>query len=413
VARFAAVTNTDDRSAKEIARGMERVVVARLRDAAFFYAEDLKRPLVDRVADLSGVTFHRGLGTYADKAKRLVSLVDAFGGPSLALLSDAQSKDAAEGARLAKADLTTLMVREFPELQGTMGGIYLEAQGAPRAVATAVRWHYALGATGPAADTGLPLKDLRVVAAVSLADKLDTLAGYFAIDLAPSGSSDPFGLRRAAQGVVRILLDFWQPAPGEARPDLMTLMDRAASGYAPGLKIEPKAVLTSLHPFLRDRLAFVLGEWGSPDEVEAVMGTPDTTPSPLKDVLDTRDRLQALHKVRQQAPDDFAHLAVAFKRAKNILTQQAAAPSVEPALFENDAERELHKAVASLGGLNGDYDARLKSLSALRAPVDRFFDDVHVMAEDPKVRGNRLALLNQTLSLFYRIADISKLGGQS
>ena len=124
-------------------------------------------------------------------------------------------------------------------------------------------------------------------------------------------------------------------------------------------------------------------------------------------------RVEALNRVRAQSQEDFAHLAVAFKRAKNILTEQTAAAAIEPRLFEHEAERELHKAVASLGGLNGDYDSRLRSLSALRAPVDRFFTDVLVMAEDPKVRGNRLALLNQTLSLFYRIADISKLGGQS
>jgi glycyl-tRNA synthetase beta chain len=148
-----------------------------------------------------------------------------------------------------------------------------------------------------------------------------------------------------------------------------------------------------------------------PEEVEAVLHTPSAYA--LEDPLDALARIAALHRVRAQSKEDFAQLAVAFKRAKNILTQQAAAPSIEPALFEHDAERELHKAVASLGGLNGDYDTRLKSLSALRAPVDRFFDDVHVMAEDPKVRGNRLALLNQTLSLFYRIADISRLGGQS
>ncbi len=136
------------------------------------------------------------------------------------------------------------------------------------------------------------------------------------------------------------------------------------------------------------------------------------SPSALDDPQDALVRLRALHDVRAQAARDFAHLAVAFKRAKNILDQQRPR-SIEPALFEHDAERELHEAVAAAGGANGDYDARLRSLAGLREPVDRFFDDVLVMAEDPKVRGNRLALLNETLSLFYRIADISKLGGQS
>jgi glycyl-tRNA synthetase beta chain len=411
---FAAVTNTDGSAAREIVRGMERVVVGRLRDASFFYAEDLKRPLADRVSDLAGVTFHQGLGTYEDKAQRLVRLVEAMGG-ELGLLGAAQTKAAAEAARLAKADLTTLMVREFPELQGTVGGIYLRAAGAPRDVAEAVRWHYhpiALGKEDTPrrelADAGA---DVRVFAAVSVADKLDTLAGYFGLGLLPTGSSDPFGLRRAAQGATRAILDFWEPTAGEKRPGLRALVAAALAGY-PKSKRPAAEVAKDLEAFFLERLSYLLTARGFPaEEVEAALQTPGA--DALEDPLDALVRVEALHDVRAQSQDDFAHLAVAFKRAKNILTQQTAAAAIEPRLFEHEAERELHKAVASLGGLNGDYDARLKSLAALRAPVDRFFDDVHVMAEDPKVRGNRLALLNQTLSLFYRIADISKLGGQS
>jgi len=430
VTRFAAVTNTDDSSANAIARGMERVVVARLRDAAFFYAEDLKRPVGDRVADLSGVTFHRGLGTYADKAKRLQGLVDAMG-TDLALLGDAQRKDAVEAARLAKADLTTLMVREFPELQGIIGGIYLRAQGAPDAVATAVSWHYQLGAgAGSAPDTGLPTQQMRVSAAVSLADKLDTLAGYFGLGLVPTGSSDPFGLRRAAQGVIRIVLDFWHPTPDETRPDLMALMRQAASGYGNMVRMQPSAIVADLNRFLTERFAFVLRTQGfAPDEIEAVLESPDTIP--LKDPLDTLARVQALQRVRKQAPEDFTHLAMAFKRAKNILDDREAA-EVNAELFELDAERALAEALKQVGFTirtehrndrspdlrfrshdGKEYEVELKALAKLRGPVDRFFDDVLVMAEDLEVRGNRLALLNQTLSLFYRIADISKLGGQS
>ncbi len=430
VARFAAVTNTDASSSNDIVRGMERVVVARLRDAAFFYAEDLKRPLADRVADLSGVTFHRGLGTYADKAKRLVSLVEAMG-KDLGLLSDTERMVAAEAALLAKADLTTLMVREFPELQGVIGGIYLRAQGAPDAIATAVSWHYQLGAgAGSAPDTGLPTQQMRVSAAVSLADRLDTLAGYFGLGLVPTGSSDPFGLRRAAQGVIRIVLDFWHPTPDERRPDLMALMRQAVSGYANLLSMQPSAVEAELNRFFKERFAFVLRTQGyAPDEIEAVLESPNTTP--LKDPLDTLARVQALQRVRKQAPEDFAHLAMVFKRAKNILDEREAA-KVDARLFEAEAERALAKALEQVdftvrtehhNGRSSDlslrfpdgtaYEIELKALASLRAPVDRFFTDVLVMAEDPKVRGNRLALLNQTLSLFYRIADISKLGGQS
>jgi len=411
---FAAVTNTDGSAAREIERGMERVVVARLRDASFFHAEDLKRPLADRVGDLAGVTFHQGLGTYEDKAKRLGRLVDAMGG-ELGLLGSGPRKVAAEAARLAKADLTTLMVREFPELQGTVGGIYLRAAGAPLDVAEAVRWHYhpiALGKDdSPRHELAKAGADARVFAAVSVADKLDTLAGYFGLGLSPTGSSDPFGLRRAAQGATRAILDFWGAKAGEEHPDLRRLIAVAVAGY-PNAKRPAAEVAKDLEAFFLDRLSYFLTLRGFPaEEVEAAFQTPGA--NALEDPLDALVRVEALHRVRAQSQEDFAHLAVAFKRAKNILTQQAAAAAIEPRLFEHDAERELHKAVASLGGLNGDYDVRLKSLSALRAPVDRFFDDVLVMAEDPKVRGNRLALLNQTLSLFYRIADISKLGGQS
>jgi len=411
LSRFAAVTNGDGAAAKEIVRGMERVVVARLRDASFFYAEDRRRPLADRVADLAGVTFHQGLGSYKDKAERVATLVEAMA--KQGLLTDGQRKAAAEAARVAKADLTTLMVREFPELQGTMGGIYLQTQGAPAEVAEAVRWHYhpisvEEGSVPAAALAG---RDTRVFAALSLADKLDTLAGYFGLGLIPTGSSDPFGLRRAAQGATRAILDFWGPKAGEKRPDLRRLIAAAVAGY-PKAKRPAAEVAKDLEAFFLDRLSYLLTARGFPaEEVEAALQTPGA--NALEDPMDALVRVEALNRVRAQSQEDFAHLAVAFKRAKNILTEQTAAAAIEPRLFEHEAERELHRAVASLGGLNGDYDSRLRSLAALRAPVDRFFTDVLVMAEDPKVRGNRLALLNQTLSLFYRIADISKLGGQS
>jgi glycyl-tRNA synthetase beta chain len=410
IRRFAAVTNSDGAAGPAIVRGMERVVVARLRDASFFYAEDAKRPLADRFPDLAGVMFHQGLGTYKDKAERMVRLVEAMG----PLLSQAQRASAAEAASLAKADLTTLMVREFPELQGTMGGIYLEAQGQPSAVAEAVRWHYHPIAveegTAPAPD--FAGKDARIFAAVSLADKLDTLAGYFRLGESPTGSRDPFGLRRAAQGVVRVLLEFWSPRPGEKRPSLVTLLELALKEHGPLPDADTRKVKAALAGFLLDRLAYVLGSRGFPaEEIDAILHSPGV--DALEDPLDALVRLQALHRVRAQSPEDFAHLAVAFKRAKNILAQQGGAGAIDAKLFEDDAERDLFRAVDALGGANGDYDARLKSLSALRSPVDRFFDDVLVMAEDPKVRGNRIALLNQTLSLFYRIADISRLGGQS
>ncbi len=413
VARFAALINGDEAHASEIVRGMERVVVARLRDASFFYAEDRKRKLADRVGELEGITFHQGLGTYKDKTQRLIELVHVMGA-QFNWMSGPQTELAEAAARVAKADLTTLMVREFPELQGTIGGIYLLAEGASREVAEAVRWHYepqSIEVNGPPS-AALAGKDTRVFSVLSVADKIDTLAGYFGLGLNPTGSSDPYALRRAAQGAVRAIIEFWQPQASEPRPDFSRLIERAVSGYRAQLKLPRDRVIGALEMFLLDRLEYLLEYRGYPaEEVAAALHTPMV--NALADPIDAFVRLEALHRVRAGADQDFAALAVAFKRAKNILSQQQPAGQIEPGLFEHEAERDLFRAVGSLAGANGDYDARLRSLAGLRKPVDRFFDDVLVMAEDPKVRGNRLALLKETLSLFYRIADISKLGGHS
>jgi glycyl-tRNA synthetase beta chain len=413
IARFAAVVNGDGAAAAEIVRGMERVVVARLRDAAFFLAEDGKRKLADRLEDLAGVTFHQGLGTYRDKSGRMGKLVEAMGRQGL-LSGDALSA-ATEAARLAKADLVTLMVREFPELQGAVGGIYLAAEGAHEVVSTAVRWHYHPVAVEPEAEpfAAFAGKDsaARVFAAVALADKLDTLAGYFGLGESPTGSRDPYGLRRAGQGAVRAVLDFWRPGPGEEVPDLEALAAAAVAGY--GDLPEPREkTVAAVRAFLADRLAYVLAARGfAPDEVAAVAGAP--LARALADPIDALRRAEALQRVRREVPADFAALAEAFKRAKNILAQAEAASSADPRLFESDAERALLDAVSGLERAGGSYEDRLRGLASLRAPVGRFFDDVLVMAEDARVRGNRLALLKRTLSLFYRIADISSLGGTS
>jgi glycyl-tRNA synthetase beta chain len=181
------------------------------------------------------------------------------------------------------------------------------------------------------------------------------------------------------------------------------------TGYAGVLTALPATTQQGLETFFLDRLAYVLGTRGfDQDEVAAVVHTPGV--DALHDVQDVLLRLRALHAARAEARDDFEHLAVAFKRAKNIL-EKAPPAAIDPKLFESEAERELHAAVARLGARDGSYEDRLRALAGLRAPVDRFFDDVLVMAEDAKVRANRLGLLHQTVSLFYRIADISKLGG--
>ncbi len=427
IARFAAVINGDGAAAPEIVRGMERVVVARLRDASFFLAEDRKRVLEARVEDLAGVTFHQGLGTYRDKSVRMAKLVEAMGREGL--LPGGALVAATQAVRLAKADLVTLMVREFPELQGVMGGIYLAGEGAPDEVSTAVRWHYHPIAVEPEAEPVAAFAGAdgkaRVFAAVALADKLDTLAGYFGLGESPTGSRDPYGLRRAGQGAVRAALDFWRPRAGEKSLNLEVLVAAAIEGYGP-LKQPADATARNVAGFLLDRLEYVLEARGfSADEVAAVVREQDAedvspvfSPGPrpiraLADPIDALRRAEALQRVRREVPEDFAALAEAFKRAKNILAQAAPAASVDPKLFEADAERTLHEATSGLAKATGSYEDRLRGLASLRAPVGRFFDDVLVMAEDARVRGNRLALLKQTLSLFYRIADISSLGGTS
>ncbi len=409
VARFAALIGGDGASAQEIVRGMERVVVARLRDAAFFYQEDMKRPLGERVADLAGVTFHKGLGSYLDKVERMAALVDAMG-PELGLLTKPEHEGARTAARLCKADLTTLMVRELPELQGVMGGIYLRAQGVERAdVADAVQWHYhptSIERDSPPA--GRVAGDARVFAAVSLADKLDSLAGYFGLGLIPSGSSDPFGLRRAAHGVLRVLVDFWRSDGAERKPDLRRLVAHAVSAHADFGGRTRAQIAADLEAFLVERLRYLLVARGSAaDEVEAVLGArePDALEDPQEVVL----RLEALHRVRAEARDDFEHLAVAFKRAKNIVTESAGR-RVDPARLQDEAERVLHDMVVHLSAGGGGYESRLRALATLRAPVDRFFDEVLVMSDDEQIRANRQALLSLALSLFYRIADVSRLG---
>jgi glycyl-tRNA synthetase beta chain len=414
VARFAAVVNGNGATSPEIVRGMERVVVARLRDGAFFFREDRRRRLAERVEDLAGVTFHRGLGSYRDKAERMVRLVGVAG--KKGLLDDSSRTAAEQAARLAKADLTTLMVGEFPELQGVMGGIYLEAEGAPPAVASAVRWHYhpvaVEEAAVPAAAFAGRDAEARVFAAVALADKLDTLAGYFGLGESPTGSRDPFGLRRAAQGALRLVLDFWRPGEGEPTPDLEALAGAAIEGYGDGLKRPGDEVRPALLQFLVERFQYVLEARGFPsEEVRAVLQADEARA--LADPLDAASRVTALHRVRAESREDFEALAAAFKRARNILSQQQPATTVDPTLFGDDAEGALHRAVESAATAAGDHETRLRGLAGLRGPVDRFFDDVLVMAEDPKIRGNRLALLRETLSLFYRIADISRLGGSS
>ena len=363
---FLAVMNTAADPEGLVRQGNERVLRARFNDARFFWRQDQHKPLAARVGDLKNVTFQAKLGSYYDKAQRMVALVRELGGGT----------DAERAALLAKCDLTCEMVKEFTELQGVVGGLYARAQGEAEAVGSAIYDHYKPESMDDAIPRGATAQT------VALADKLDTLRGCFGIGMVPTGSKDPFALRRAAQGVVRILAEgdvaFPLPAEGE------------------------------LSGFFRDRVEYYFREVRhfAYDEVRAAMA------AGCADVKDLAARLEAVHAVRPTA--DFEPLAASFKRIKNILRQaQFEGPAaVDESLLDSGAEADLFAAYAAaktaLGAIAG-YRGRLERIAALRPQVDLFFDTVLVNAPDARVRANRLALLSAMLGEFSRIADLSEI----
>ena len=382
---FIAVANLDGDPEGEIRRGNERVLRARFNDAQFFWATDQKQTLSDRVEDLKAVTFQAELGSYHDKMSATRGLVGSLAEQAGAAEGDRKAADRA--AELAKTDLTTEMVGEFPELQGVMGGLYAAAQGEPQDVADAIYHHYKPAGQG---DDIPPTAAGRLVA---LADKLHTLGGMFRLGKVPTGSRDPFALRRAAYGVVQILIK------GDLPVSLDALCDMCDAGEN----------RQALRDFLAERLRHFLGEQGYKyDEINAVLAASDEVP------VDVAARCGAIARARPT--ENFEPLAVSFKRIRNILEKAGgvaayAAKSLNPSLLESGAEKDLHGAYDELRKdlkEQGDYAVALERIASLRPAVDRFFDDVLVMAEDPAVRENRLTFLAQLLSEFSTIADFSE-----
>ena len=391
LAKFLFVANVKPANPKHIVHGNERVLRARLSDARFFYDQDRKRKLETRVPRLANVVYHNRLGSQLDRTQRISKLA---GGIARLLKTDAALAERA--AYLAKADLLTDMVGEFPELQGIMGRYYATHDGESPIVAGAIEQHYFPKAAGGELPAG------PVAMSVALADKLDTLTGIFGIGLAPTGEKDPFGLRRTALGMVRILIEKQLPL------DVRALFERAHGQFPNGVVAD--SVAQDLYNFLLERLKPYLREHGfRPDEIEAVLCLNPTR-------LDhAHRRLEALQTFRRLPEAE--SLAAANKRIRNILKQAGGAPAnaVNPALLREDAEKNLAKqvgdAAASVGPLfaAGDYGAALKRLAGLRPAVDAFFDKVMVMVDDTAVRNNRLALLNSLSELFLGAADISRL----
>ena len=379
-----------------ILAGNQRVLRARLADAEFFWQEDTKTPLEEMLPRLSDIAFYEGLGSVHDKAMRLEALAAAIGGH----VEGCDAATATRAARLAKADLVSGMVGEFPELQGIMGGHYIRA--AEPAVADAVAAHYR--PQGPA--DSLPGSAEGCV--VSLADKIDSLAGFFGVGAKPTGSKDPFALRRAALGIIRIIRE------RRIRMPLGTILSAAAKAHG------FDAVDPDLLAFIRERLRVTLRDDGlAHDVVAAALG--DDGAEGDDDILALADRAAALSEFL--SGDDGTGLLAGWRRAASILNaeeskaKQAFSPETDPRLFTEDSEIALHGALAALPEpAAGAQDretllAAMQSLGGLRGPIDGFFDRVVVNDDDAAVRRNRLGLLAMVRHSMQRVADFSKLEG--
>jgi glycyl-tRNA synthetase beta chain len=396
--RFIAVSNTPVRDQALSRRGYERVLRARLTDGRFFFDQDRQTPLAARVPALERVVWQGKLGSYAEKVGRLRSLAAALtravGRPELLEVVD-------RAALLAKADLTTGMVGEFPELQGIMGREYARASGEPEAVARAIADHYLpRGASDP-----VPEEDPGAL--VGLADRLDTLAGLFALGKPPTASTDPFALRRACLGVIRIVLGRgYRLSLAAAIDEALGQVGRKLGSSASALA-EARAQLLE---FFRGRLRALWAEEARADVVEAVLA------AGFDDLRSTEARLQAFRRV-VGAPD-FLPLAIAFKRVANIVEKQGRdvqAEAVNPGLFQDASERSLYQSARNASEAvqaaldKEDAGAALAAARGLKGPVDVFFEKVLVMTDDRRLRENRVRLLREVALVFAPLADMSRI----
>lgn len=392
---FVIVSNTSPENAERVIEGNERVVRARLDDAKFFYEEDLRQPLEAYLPRLATVTFQERLGTMLQKAERMERLAPEVARRSL-LLSEDDAALAARAAKLAKADLVTQAVVEFTSQQGVMGGYYALASGEKPEVAQAIRDQYRPRFAGD----DLPEGPIGICVAVS--DKLDTVCGMFAINQPPTGSSDPFAVRRSAIGVISMLAD----APAGALAELISC---ALDSYeAQGLDFDREATQAAVVAYFQGRLATMARDEGiSPDTVEAVSAVGVVDP---KEFL---ARAHALEDARSQSPETFEDLAHAYTRAAH-LADSSLGTDVDESLL-GDSERALlaacedgsAKVTQTLS--ESDFAGAISALAELRGPIDRFFDEVLVMDPDTSIRANRLRLLNRFVRVFAGVADMSAL----
>jgi glycyl-tRNA synthetase beta chain len=404
---FLAVMNTDADRDAIIRHGNERVLRARFNDAQFFWQADQKVPLEQRVTSLRSVTFQKDLGSYHSKTERMQAIAESLARTLEKKNTAINAKTADEAVRLAKTDLTTELVKEFTELQGVVGGLYARAQGQSQAVAIAIYDHYRPQSTDDAVPRSIE------GAIVSIADKADSIAGMFALGLQPSGSKDPFALRRQANGIVRILAEHKLPLKLSDICEI-ALQQYRNSGELKGKLREIENASTALAAFFRERLEFYLRDVRgfAYDVVNAVLTAGSD------DVMDAIARAEAVTSVRPT--DDFVAISTAFKRIKNILRQARESGKSWPEDFRPDkmvdpAEQalgarvnEARDKVESLRKSRQDREA-LAQIAQLRPVVDTFFDKVMVMVDDEALRGNRLALLDTMQRSFSTIADFSEI----
>ena len=390
--QFLVVSNISPQDTSAVVGGNERVVRPRLADAKFFFDQDRKKTLASRVEQLGKVVYHNKLGTQGERVERVRAIAKAIA--TQLGMSAEQQQQVDQAAQLAKTDLVTDMVGEFPELQGTMGRYYALNDGLPQAVADAIEDHYKPRFAGDE----LPRGDIGVV--VALADKLETLVGMFGIGNLPTGDRDPFALRRHALGVIRMLVEKQLPL------DLNQLLASAVPAFGDKISDATPALID----FNYDRMAGSLRDEGfSAQEVDAVLSL---RPQRL---LEVAQRLQAV-RAFAQLPEAPA-LAAANKRVGNILKKAdgEVGSTVKPELLQEDAEKALYAALQSVAPQAnaafdaGDYTASLRALAALKGPVDAFFDGVMVNAVDAALKANRLALLQQLHQAMNRVADLSRL----
>lgn len=388
---FITVSNIDSKDPSQIIEGNEKVVRPRLSDAEFFFLQDQKQPLASRQQKLANMVFQAQLGTLWDKSERIAKLAS-----EIAKLTDGDEAAAKQAGLLAKCDLTSELVGEFPELQGIAGTYYARLEGQPDEVANAIAEQYLPRFAGD------KLPQTRTGVALALADRLDTLVGIFGIGQAPTGNKDPFSLRRAAIGILRLLIE------NKLSISLSQLIELAAQGYGDKLKDIHKAQADALQ-FVEGRYRAMYEDQGvSVDVIQAVQVLNPASP------LDFDYRIKAVSHFKT-LPEAQA-LAAANKRVANILAKEGnVSGDVDASLLAEQAEKDLYQALQAISPVvtpllqSHDYTPALTELAALRAPIDAFFDNVMVMADDAAIKQNRLRLLAELRALFISVADVSVL----